>query len=369
MIQSNSNARRLEQNMPRLTHSIPRTTLCRPNLTRRAFSLVELLTVIGILAIVMAIIIPTMNNARRTAKLADTRAMLAGLQQACSSFYNENRRDPGYFNAKDMGSASNATAGFDSMSNLMLDLMGGIVPNGTTGNGIIMVGPGTTPQTQVTVDLGGFGATHTGSSGALIKNYFVPDAKRMVAQNQPNQRYGSGAGSAAGSGGDMLPSLVDGFGSPILAWVQDDPSASMFADVGYPSTTAVPPAPPTAQFYWNQNCAFLESSVTKLGKIGESQAFSLGAATGSLLGKQNTNKVATMGGLLGNPAAADPTAPASAPRPAAPRGPIVFHSAGADGIFVGTHDKGGGTGNVPYAANQDAFNGTRFDDLIMAAGH
>jgi prepilin-type N-terminal cleavage/methylation domain-containing protein len=342
---------------------MPRQSPCRnpTNLAGRAFSLVELLTVIGILAIVMAIVLPAMNSARRTAKMADTRATLASLQQSCSTFNTDNRRDPGYFSPKDMGASANATAGFDSMSNIMLDLMGGVVSPSATGTSVITVGPGTTMgTTQVKVDLAGFGASHQSTtSGAVVKNYFVADSKKMVAQDPAlGQRFGTGAGT----GGAILPSLVDAFGQPILAWVQDNPNAQNFALDASPAVSS----PSTdAQFYWNQNAGFLNSGVTKLGRIAESQAYASG---GSLLASDNSapNRLNTLAALLGNPAAPDPTTPT---KPASPRGPIVFHSAGADGVFVGKRDRGGNSGVRTYTANKDDFNGALFDDQIMSAGH
>lgn len=337
-------------------------------LFRRGFSLVELLTVIGILAIVMAIIIPAMNSSRRTAKMADSRNTLASLQQACSTFNNDNRRDPGYFSPKEMGAASNAMRGFDSMSNLMLDLMGGVVaPNAANA---ITVGPGAAAGSgQVKVDLAAFGSTKLSTSGATVKNYFVPDPKRMIAQTQPGSRLGDGLGAATiaipPANPNTMPSLVDAFGQPILAWQQANPNAANFALLAAPATSS--PAA-DAQFYWNQNAAFLDAGVTKLGRIAESQRY---GDNGSLLGSDNTvvNKERTMTALLGNPAAADPSAPAATPRPLSPRGTIVFHSAGPDGVFIGRRDRAGGGGFVNYQSNVDSFNGLLFDDQIMSAGH
>jgi prepilin-type N-terminal cleavage/methylation domain-containing protein len=330
---------------------------------RRAFSLVEMLTVIGILVIVMSIIIPAMNSARKTAKMTDTRSTLASLQNAVTSFNTENRRDPGYFSPKQMGSAANAanTGGWTAMDNIMLDLQGGVVaPNSTVG---VNMGPGTAGQ--VRVDLAGFGATHQGQSGAIIKNYFVADAKKMVQQKEAGQRFGTGAGGTAGGGDkdNILPSLVDAFGQPILAWQQDNPNAPMFVDMASPPANSQSLG---AQFYWNQNAGFLNSAVIHLGRSGENQAYVPG---GSLLASDNSQQRIkdTMTALLGNPSAANTTVTPVVPT--APRGPIVFHSAGPDGVFVGKGDKGGGTGSTPYTPNQDAFNGTRFDDQIMAGGH
>jgi prepilin-type N-terminal cleavage/methylation domain-containing protein len=348
-------------------NSIMRRSRHIAQLARRAFTLIELLTVIGILAIVIAIIIPAMNLARRAAKNADTRSTLSNLSQAISLFNNDKRHYPGYFGTREMGAATNASAagGFDTMSNIMLDLMGGVTTT-AVGGSVIAVGPS---ATTVNVDLASFGATQQSGNGATVRGYFVPDGKKMVAQSGAGQRFG-------GNQNNLLPSLVDAFGQPILAWAQDEtPSDGAFAVDAY--TPATP-----AKFYWAQNAAFLKggnspaTGVTSLGKLAENQTFSAGA--GSLLSDTNTTPpmpatvppttghITTMLALLGNPAAPDDV---SATSPKSSRGPIILHAAGADGVFVGAQDRGGKSGVVKYTANQDSFNGPLFDDQIMAAGH
>jgi prepilin-type N-terminal cleavage/methylation domain-containing protein len=311
---------------------------------RRAFTLVELLTVIAILAIVIAIIIPVMGKARIAAKNADTLNTLTNVGTAVDMFKNDKRHLPGYFSPRAMGDTSNTTAngGFDQMSNLMLDLIGGVTNAADNGTTIVKVGPAAT----VNVDLASFGANQQSSSGATVRGYFVPDAKRMVAQasRQPCLL-----------GTYYLPSLIDAFGQPILAWVQDEiPSAEEFS-----ADTFVPPA--GAKFYWAQNSAFLDDSV-KLGKMAEHQAFANG---GSLISRIAPNKLETLDALLGSPSAPDDQ---NANKPKSARAPIILHAAGADGVFVGKRDRGGKSNVVQYKANTDSFTGLLFDDQIRPVG-
>ncbi len=329
-----------------------RTSRLAPS-ARRAFSLVELLTVLAILAIVVAIIIPAMNLARRAAKNSDTLATLSDLSRAISMYKNDKSRYPGYFSPRELGSTVNKnTYGFDTMSNIMLDLMGGVAPANATGASILDIGPSATP---IKVDLVTFGGTQQDKNGAQVKGYFRPDAKKMSVMSGTGQRF-------AGNQNNLLPSLVDAFGQPILAWAQDEtPSGGVFAEEDFTAAGVN-----GAKFYWAQNAAFLKG-VTSLGKLAENQNFASG---GSLIANDvnPVNRLQTLYALLGNPAAPDDAFSAPNYRPATARGPIILHAAGADGVFVGNRDRGGKSGIVTYTPNQDKFNGPLFDDQLVPAG-
>ncbi|AHF89821.1 N-terminal cleavage protein [Opitutaceae bacterium TAV5] len=58
---------------------------------RRAFTLIELLTVIAIIGILAAIIIPTVGRVRETAKTAHCASNVRQIAQACLLYANENR--------------------------------------------------------------------------------------------------------------------------------------------------------------------------------------------------------------------------------------------------------------------------------------
>ncbi|MFT3687227.1 MAG: prepilin-type N-terminal cleavage/methylation domain-containing protein [Phycisphaerales bacterium] len=310
----------------------------------RGFSLIELLVVIAIIAIVIAILIPALRSARITARKAATGATLRDLCSASQAFYTDKKRLPGYFSPVQMGAAANANtnAGFTGMQNVLLDLAGGVT-QANVGGTVISVGPG--GATPVNVDLAKIGAAGT------EKGYFTPRKDALVAD----------AGLSASASNRQLPQIVDAFGNPILAWVADERASTQFASVN----SATP-----ARFYWASNFGVLNS--TGIGRDQKSQQFSTTNYC-SMLGGNATagNLAATMASLLGNPAYPHPTI---ANTPAAARGAVLFQSAGADGYFMGSSDRGSkshGTGgapptSVPYVGGTDVM--SDYDDVIQSTG-
>lgn len=65
--------------------------MVQPNPARRAFTLVELLVVIGIIAILIAILLPTISSANKQAKTTACAASLRSLGQALTGYASENR--------------------------------------------------------------------------------------------------------------------------------------------------------------------------------------------------------------------------------------------------------------------------------------
>src|SRR5205809_5697872 len=94
--------------------------------SRRAFSLIELMIVILIIAMIIAIVVPALGHARKGARNAATRNLMVQVEQACSSFQLSERRLPGYFSVRDLGSGStgNGAQGFTGMENVMFDIAG-----------------------------------------------------------------------------------------------------------------------------------------------------------------------------------------------------------------------------------------------------
>jgi prepilin-type N-terminal cleavage/methylation domain-containing protein len=313
----------------------------------RAFSLIELLVVIAIIAIVIAILIPALRGARITARKAATGSTLRDLCTASQAFYNENHRNPGYFPPVAMGAAANAqnTGGFTGMQNVLLDLAGGVTAAATVPNQIIPVGPG--GSTAVNVDLTKIGSATGG------KGFFIPRKDALVAD----------AGLAASANNKQMPLLMDAFGNPILAWVADERPTNTFA--AYDSSQP-------AKFYWASNAGVLSS--TGIGRDLRSQAYAPDG--GSMLGGSipGADLATTLTGLLGNPAY--PKANSTPQVPDAARGTIVFHSAGADGLFMGRTDRGtkvfGTSGspspNVPYRSGTGIDVISEYDDVVQATG-
>lgn len=311
----------------------------RPTNTRRGFSLLELLTVIAIIAVLLAIIFPALGYVRRTVRVTDSRNLMTNLSAAVSRFQTDNRRLPGYFSAREMGSDKNLAAGFSSMQNAMLDLAGG-VDNASKLPTVYNVGPSTVLAEQVKVN-----PALIGSSSGKFNAYFVPPIKNFIPQN------GTIGGERVGTGDNLkLPELVDAFGMPILYWGADE---STKTTVTTPDEFAIESrgssgVPRNAKFYWAQNAAFLGTGAKSVGKARINQE------EFSLLGQANPTRITSLAGMLGNPASAlnltPTTTDLSTVFPSDARGGFMIQSAGENGIYLSrltTRLSGGPESDVP----------------------
>jgi len=337
-----------------------------PNAQPRAFSIIELLVVILILGVVMAILFPAISGARSNARNAASLSLMNNLSTAANQFATDKRTEPGYFNTTDMAHIDNGTLaqpgrGFSAMQNMLLDLLGGVTDQSATVDGfnIISVGPRASGAVKVDTRLLGT------APSATTKSYFKPDGTYLAVQDTPEKQPGSVPAHR------LLPTIIDAFGSPVLAWVQNKSPAVNFAGINSGD-------PQTAQFYWATNATFLRS--TQLGKLGKDQTV-VGNFNrpGSLIGAglDPLEVSISLEAILGNPAfpaklvSGNPVA-----KPGAPRGPIIFHSAGPNGIFVGSNERGGNAArgvapfnSIKYSSTDDAMRQGEFDDVILRAGN
>jgi len=280
---------------------------------RAAFTLIELLVVIVIIGIIIAIVLPALGGARKAARTVATKAMLTDISNAASAFQNDNKRAPGYFSAREMGSTENAARGLSGMQNAMLDLAG--APSGT-----VAIGPTAASTLDIDPDLMGIPGQDGGG-----KAYWLPEKKLFKPQNTIGQQVGLPEHQ-------NLPSVIDHFGNPILAWSKDDTavgqitSAAQFAAAASPTGNNQP-----SRFYWNVNAAFLQA--TALGTRSTNQA------TGSLLGT-NTNASQNLMGILGSPSYPYTSPAGLVIAASAARAPFIVHSAGADNLYMGNSDRG-----------------------------
>lgn len=348
----------------------------RPELNRvaTAFTLIELLVVILIMTIVMAILLPAIAGARTSARKAATQTLMRDLQTSCGQFtLDKPNTTPGYFTPREMGSSDNGTPsggssgrGFSAMKNLLLDLSGGIT-NGTGGGTIVTgVGPLNQASRQVNVDTALIGAPTSASNSG--KAYFKPDNAYLATQEKPGQTATSVAAHL------QIPDVIDAFGNPILAWVEDERSPSRTATNGdpYAPFAQVNSNSETAKFYWASNAAYLNAS--GLGRSGRSQLSSSGT-TYSLMGGNLSDAAlkSSLAAALGHPAFPLPNI--VPPSPGQARGKIIFHSAGADGWYMGSEDRGGKLARAAGGANAtptftpaiDAMGD--FDDIVVGAGN
>ncbi len=241
------------------------------------FTLAELLIVISIIALLVAITIPALGGARTAARKASTRQLMSSLQQAAGAFRNDNARAPGLFSASDMGHSENEDQGMSAMENVVLELAGqeavlgrdGEISNpSATNTNAILVGPRMTAGSQYWVD-----PTLIGTSSSyfdISPEFFI---KQLKDTQQIQNAMGDVGHTAAQDDDPQLPDLVDAFGQPLLAWVEDefgpgriDQNASVIEDerkqfVNIDSDTYGP-----ARFYWMANAPFL--SAPEPGKQG-----------------------------------------------------------------------------------------------------
>ena len=312
----------------------------------RGFSLIELLVVIIIIGIIVAIVLPALSGVKNSAKEADTRQFTSQIANAATTFYNDNRRSPGYFTPQEMGSVDNAGRGFTAMQNAMLDLAGGIVKTGT--NGSISVGPSNIAARRVD-----FLAEAMGSG---TKNYIVPSAKNLKLQNGAEGGVRVGAAEHA-----AVPEVVDADGQPILAWIEDPTakqSVQSVADFATTDTTAG-----SARFYVNSNVGLLGSD--GFGKQRKNQKDL------SILSPENSNAGTSLAGAMGNPGAPDdPSKNLTAILPTRSRGSCGVHAAGRDGVILSRQDRKAISvvENADVAGTATMFYGSNFKSLPGPAG-
>ncbi len=299
----------------------------------RAFSLIELLIVIFIIAMVIAIVVPALGGANKVAKATSSRALMTDVINASVQYQQDNRRMPGLFTPEQMGDPDNATRGMSAMENALLDLSwAGAITKlpGNAGVGgarsAIYVGPlrGVRSQAQLNVDLLG---VNTDSDQV----YFAPDPRFMASQySNLGQQIGD-ADNTGPEGSNQLPDLVDAFGNPLLLWV-DNANAGPVDNNTVLFALEDTSSPNAARMYWNSNAAFLKA--TSLGKGGEDQT---DANRGSIIGgSYQADHLKTMAALFGHPSfsSSDRT------YPTAPRSAFVLQSAGSDGVYFSKKDKG-----------------------------
>ena len=327
--------------------------------TKPGFSLIELLIVILIIALVIAIIVPALGGARTAARKVSTKALVSQVTNGVEQFAQDHGGAmPGYFSPKDMGSNRNApgnSGGFTAMENALLDLVaadaivGEAGPGGSGGGGgganiLGSIGPmgtagGKTQPRNLKIDL-----DLIGTEGS----YLEMDADSLKA--------------AAGQNGSKdhraFPDIVDSFGNPLLAWVED-PMAPRIP--GSEADFAVEDSQGNtfARYYWNSNGAWL--SATAMGKDGRDQS------SGLLADPSKAEN--TLTAVLGNPNFPTPTDyDDTNVLPGASRGGFVVHSAGADGVFVNLKDNGAraigvtDASKLEYARNFFTAQGGRWTD-------
>lgn len=363
---------------------------------RTAFTLIELMVVIGIIALVVGILVPTLGAVRDAARKTASTALANDVVTASSSFITDQRRAPGHFPQAMMGTEDNATSGgFTNSENALLDLAGGIVAATGANN--------PDPAQNTYVDVGPVAGGSIGGSGPLGPgggSQGEPEIVRVDNALVGTGRAGGGYltlkddvliavdgqfGSdptTPGYGPTAMVDIVDFFGQPLLIWTPDEtavPPTSRFA-LKYAGDTDPVPLSDRARFYWGSNAGYL--SANRLGQRGIAQS----ALSILGLNRDDDEIAASLEGILGSPAypGPDPDSP-NRTIPLRARGKVVVISAGPDQIYFSSRQDPGsevaGDTNsvgkvVDYAPRPDSSSAgdprnnevDAFDDIVLGSG-
>jgi len=295
---------------------------------RRAFTMTELMVVIGVIAVLAGMLLAAMGGVRRMAMVTTTQSTMTEFSKACDTFQLEHGRYPGAIPENVIADAAlSGNPPITSTENALLDLMGGYRVEGpNTGIPIdwdtdFACSP---PQVichtlgawEIRVDKNRLGEGPQ-LFGKPYSPYFTPSESQVgIAQGQVS------------SSAYQLPDLLDAWGQPIIFLRRARPSGWL---VGLDTDWT-----PRPQFYMQGMLPYTTSE--KLGEFGKNQL---------ALSILNTapEPEATFAQILRHPSLGDygsiPLAQAGTAR-----GSYILISAGPDGIYFSEQD-GPGTTALP----------------------
>jgi prepilin-type N-terminal cleavage/methylation domain-containing protein len=91
---------------------------------RRGFTLTELLVVIGIIALLIGILIPTVSRVQRSARTADTAALISSLDASCQAYFGDFSAFPGIFPDRMLGPDYADTAALNEPTDVVQPVTG-----------------------------------------------------------------------------------------------------------------------------------------------------------------------------------------------------------------------------------------------------
>ncbi len=318
---------------------------------RRGFTLIEILVVVGIIALLIGILLPALSKVQEKAKVTQTMGLMQEFSKACDAFQQEFGRYPGLVPEEILANDPQISG----TENALLELMGGGVRKNdvnndlyTTNTAIGFAGADWKELTfktdnlapndkfYVKINLGKMGEGPR-INGKQYPPFFSPKASELrpvVGQMHSEAGVRTTGESLAGK----IPDLVDSWGNPIiflraarnvgpLAGCEDDRAQFLVLDDGFKMYGSMDP-------YLGSN---------SLGDMSLPQAKASDATAQSnytLFEDASTpsEKKKLLAQFLRHPSFGDPDKPLSGTA----RGKYVLISAGKDGVYLGRTD---GLGN------------------------
>lgn len=348
-----------------------RSTPVRP--APRAFTLVELLVVIGIIALLIALLLPALGKVMQRARVTTTQGTMQEFAKACDAYFQEFGEYPGVVPEDvleaDMAGSDASAPQISGTENAILALMGGYrLPNDSdyaTYGGTIYTFA-STPPFVIKINPAKIGEGPL-RNGKKYDPFFSPKGRE----------FGISAGQFVGSSVQdpgVLPDLLDAWQTPILYARQQ----RSLGPLVYTRTSGAP----NGQF---SRVGLLPYTLsTALGELGTDQTLSSNSTSYSVLNTQSAGSGSgarardlNFAQIIRHPAhttnlsGANDSAKADA---GTARGKFILISAGPDGIYYSAAQGYGTTASprgdlVTSGQNPDGPRVVeKFDDVIIAGG-
>jgi type II secretory pathway pseudopilin PulG len=355
--------------------------------TRRAFSLTELLVVIGIIVLLVGLLLVALSKVKEKSERTRTESIMQGFANACAAFQADNEgKLPGVIPDEVIlnNPGGNGGPAISSTANALLHLLGGYR----------VMGPFDQSGGQVDVDYLAYrtaaAATNSdheitfGGTGWKI----IVDTRKIgegpVINGKPRAPYltlkgnetGISAGLLSNTGDNDLPELIDAWGQPIIYVRRVREKGPLLRDSN--AGTSSPQyllGGVAAYIGWPLNSASdVYSTALTIGELQADQIHTGTNTMGSLFTAgtpDQRNRVFAF--LLRHPGVSPKASNADELLYGSPRGTMMLFSAGPDGVFYSAVNGAGSTSApVTDLTTAQYLNNARvwdeYDDIVVFAG-